>query len=142
MVRLGKRALCASTHNGPDTDIQFPLDEEWVRQDDQEQRRAFVRKVDRCWKTLQESISDYTPKELLDCAQKLEAARASYIVLKSQNLPLECIRYLTRFKDPLRVTYEEWLADSRNDPSECILETLYDTMEGSEPAERRYELEG
>ena len=125
----------------PDTDRQFALDEEWFCQDDPELRRAFSEKVERCWKQFCENQMDYTPLELVNRARKLEAARVSYIVLKGKTLPLECIQYLIRFKDPLRVVYEEWLADSRNTPYDCILETIYDTMEGSEPAERRYELE-
>lgn len=125
----------------PDTDSHFALDEEWAERDDPELRKAFREKVERCWNWFCDDIQDCTPLELLNRARKLEAARTSYILLKKPALPLECIQYLIRFKDPLRVTYEEWLADSRNAPYDCILEEIYDAMEGSEPAEQRYELE-
>lgn len=127
--------------DAPDTDSRFGLDEEWIEQDDPGLRKAFREKVERCWKRFCKDIRDCTPLELLNRARKLEAVRTSYILLKKPALPLECIQYLIRFKDPLRVTYEEWLADSRNAPYDCILEVIYDTMEGSEPAEERYELE-
>ena len=93
----------------PDTDSHFALDEEWAERDDPELRKAFREKVERCWNWFCDDIQDCTPLELLNRARKLEAARTSYILLKKPALPLECIQYLIRFKDPLRVTYEEWL---------------------------------
>lgn len=133
--------VIATMQDVPDTDSRFGLDEEWIEQDDPELRKAFREKVERCWKLFRKEIQDSTPLELLYFARKLEAVRASYFLLMKPALPLECIQYLVRFKDPLRVTSEEWLADSRNEPYDCILEVIYDTMEGSEPAEERYELE-
>lgn len=132
--------IISTMQDDPDTFRRFPQDLEWAERDDPDLRREFTEKMENCWRAYTDRMSQLPFPELLMRGAELKAATDFYNMTKNYSLPLDHVRQLNEYHDPLAVLIGAMLRYRNHDELddmfsviENIIGNPHEFMETPEP---------